>query len=302
MAVVLLPIIVYLPFCFSLADPYLSRWEAQIAEEHPTEILNFMLSNGFLFIAATAGFAAIVIRYGEIKDGMRATLFMVGGLMLTYGFFGISSNRFTETVLACLAVFAAFSMPQGKRDYYGWFAAVFIGFLLLGAVHNSATMTNQVKVYGQPSLFERSINLRIVSNHLLKLDHGHMGAVLAPPDDSNVISYFSALPVLATSEWTNTDGLKFACTVFYYEMPEGQTGWARILNMLLSRRISYVVIPKDFTYASSYTIYGQDRITDPSHTFAYYLIHTDKDKFVPWLKLEKDDEKYRIFSVQRSRN
>jgi hypothetical protein len=298
MIIVFIPIIVYLPYCFSLADPYLSRWEAQIAEEHPTDILNFILQYGLLFLAVIAGFSAMVIRFREIGSGMRATLFMVGGLMLTFGYFGISSNRFTETVLVCLSIYAAFSMPQRKYDYYGWFAAVFIGLLALSAVHNSSIQSNTAKVYGTPDLLARSVNLRIVSNHLVKLDNGRSGAVLAPPDDSNVISYFSALPVLATSEWTNTDGLKYACMVFYYEMPEGKADWAKIRNMLKERRVSYVAIPKNFNYASSYMIYGHDRITDPSHTIAYYLIHTDKDKFLPWLKLEKDDDQYRIFSVQ----
>ncbi|HNX05751.1 MAG TPA: hypothetical protein PKI32_09630, partial [Opitutales bacterium] len=66
---------------------------------------------------------------------------------------------------------------------------------------------------------------------------------------------------------------------------------------LASGRVAYIVIPKNMDYVSSYMIYGQDRITDPSHCFAYYLIHTEKEKLPAWLKLERDDEKYRIFTV-----
>lgn len=68
--------------------------------------------------------------------------------------------------------------------------------------------------------------------------------------------------------------------------------------MLIIGRANYIVIQKDFSYDTSYMIYGKDRILDPRFCFAYYLIHTDKDKFVPWLKLEKDDEKFRIFSIR----
>ena len=299
--IVVTPMIVYLSTCFSLADPYFARWEAQISEEAPIDILGYVQQNAFFFAAVIAAIFALVIRSGKMSAGSRAALALLAGLAVTWGYFGISSNRFSEVVLACLCVLVAMAVPTTKREYAGWVAVVFIALTGLAIVHRSGMTSQWVNLYGQPDDMAGIINVRIQSNKLLHLaEKGKAGGILAPSNEANSINFFTRMPVYGTAYWENRDGLLYTWRIFYYETPDGKTSdnWAEVRHLLKQGEVRYIVIPKDFGYQSSYMIYGKGRIMDPQYCFAYYLLHTDKDKFVPWLKLAIDDDKYRTFTVE----
>jgi hypothetical protein len=145
-----------------------------------------------------------------------------------------------------------------------------------------------------------SSNLRRLSSDLLKLDKGAHRPVLAMSYESNALNYFTKLPVYGTSYFSNLDGLLFAHRVFFYEKPAGQSDWRVIAKQL--ENTGWIVLTKETDYVASYMIYGRDRITDPSFCFAYYLLHTDADKLEPWLKLEIDDAKFRVFRIVKPAN
>ena len=292
-----LPLIIYLPVCFSMADPYYARWEAQIAEEQPILLQEYIVQNWFLFAAVIAALAALSLRWKSLSAGMRAAFLLTAGLALVYGYFGVSSLRFTEIALACLCLVVALNLPSRAFDGAAGFAAAFLVLTGFHALHTSAVQTVSTIRYGEPAAFSPATNLRLVSGQLLKLDDKVQGGVLTLTYEANVINYFTRLPVYGTAYWDNEDGLYFTHSLLFSEQPDGVEGWTEVRRRMHSARVARIVIPKEMSYASSYMIYAEDRITDPSHCFAYYLIHTDKEKLPAWLKLERDDEKYRIFTV-----
>jgi hypothetical protein len=174
--------------------------------------------------------------------------------------------------------------------------AVLALLFCFSSLHRSFSSTKTAVIYGMPDQFGYTSDLRVVSGHVLKADEGRGGSVLAPSNEATMINYFTKLPVFGTAYWENANGLIFTYSLLFNEMPEGHEGWPKAQAMLRGHRVCHIVIPKDFTYASSYMIYGADRITDPKHCFAYFLIHTEKDKLPAWLTLDSDDEKYRIFT------
>lgn len=292
-----IPIIVYLPYCFSLSDPFFARWEAQISEEQPIDISSFMtIQHGFLFAAGTAALAGIIARWRERGIGVIAALALLTGLAVTYSYFGVTHNRFSETVLGCVAVIICWGLPACRKDVAGWFAAAFLALLGIASVHRSGAMTYSTITGGTPDYFRYTLNVRVAGDSLMRVSKGHVGAVLAPSNEATLINYYTKYPVFGTAYWENKDGLYYTNAILFYEMPTGTEGWTAIRARLALGGVSYILIPKEYGYDSSYMIYDQARLVDPSHCFAYYLIHTDADKFVPWLKLEKDDEKFRIFS------
>ena len=299
LVLVALPMVVYLPYCFSLADPYYARWEAQIAEEQPIDLFNFVtIQNGFLFAALSAAIVSLSLRWKSIKPGIRGVMFMATGFAVVFGVFSIAHNRFSETVICGSVAIICFALPDRKRDPWGWISAVLFTLVGVTAVTRSRMMSYETETYGLQSSYVTNVyNMRGVSESLLKVADGKKGGVLAPSDDSNVLNYFTGFPVYSPAIYDNSDGLRYTYTLLYYEQQPDRTGWGAVRAMLQLGAVQYIVIPKNFGYASSYMIYGKERIVDPRYCFAYYLIHTDKDKFVPWLTLEKDDEKFRIFTV-----
>jgi len=222
---------------------------------------------------------------------------MVLGLALFHGYFGISSNRFMEVVLACLCIVAALGMPSRREDLAAVAALFFSVLFCFTALHRSFSSTKTAIIYGMPDQFASTWDLRVVSGRLLRMEGGKDGGILAPSNESTFLNYYTKQPVYGTAYWENPNGLIFTYSVLFDERPEGAQGWPRVQAKLKGHKVSRIAIPKGFTYASSYMIYGQNRITDPKFTFAYFLIHTEKDKLPAWLTLEQDDEKYRIFTV-----
>jgi hypothetical protein len=296
----LVPLVVNLPYCFSLANPYFQRWEAQIAEEQPIDIQSYALQFAFLFAAVVAAAASLYSGWKSCRPGTRAALAMIAGLALFHGYFGISSNRFMEVVLACFCIAASLGMPSRRDDLAGVAALFFSVLFCFTCLHRSYSNTKTAIIYGMPDQFAYTWDLRVVSAHLLRMDDGQGGGILAPSNESTFLNYYTKLPVYGTAYWENPNGLIFTYSVLFNEALESAQGWSRAKAMLNGRKVRRIVLPKDFTYASSYMIYAENRITDPKFTFAYYLIHTEKDKLPAWLKLEQDDEKYRIFTVNNS--
>jgi|GEM_PF-5049831 hypothetical protein len=293
----LVPVVVNLPYCFSLANPYFQRWEAQISEEQPIDIQGYALQFAFLFAAVAAAAASLYSGWKSRSAGLRAALVMVLGLALFHGYFGISSNRFMEVVLACLCIVAALGMPSRREDLAAVAALFFSVLFCFTALHRSFSSTKTAIIYGMPDQFASTWDLRVVSGRLLRMEGGKDGGILAPSNESTFLNYYTKQPVYGTAYWENPNGLIFTYSVLFDERPEGAQGWPRVQAKLKGHKVSRIAIPKGFTYASSYMIYGQNRITDPKFTFAYFLIHTEKDKLPAWLTLEQDDEKYRIFTV-----
>jgi hypothetical protein len=299
LTIVALPMAVYLPYCFSLADPYYARWEAQISEEQPIDLFNFVsIQNGFLFAALGAAVVSLAFYWKSLKSEWKVGVFLASGFVAVFGVFSIAHNRFSDMVICGSVAIICFALPSRKSDSWGWISAVLFALVGVTAVTRSRTLSTQTEIYGLQSSYIASIyNMRGVSESLLKVANGKKGGVLAPSDNSNQLNYFTEFPAYSPAIYDNSEGLRYTYTVFYYEQPSGHVGWGTIRAMLQLGGVQYIIIPKDFSYDTSYMIYGKNRIVDPRFCFAYYLIHTDKDKFVPWLTLEKDDEKFRIFSV-----
>ncbi|MFA5257034.1 MAG: hypothetical protein WC360_02690 [Opitutales bacterium] len=296
-----LPILYYLPYCFSQADPFFSRWESQISEEQAVDIRGFMLDNALLSVALTAGYFGLASRKPRISSGVRAVLAMTAGLILTYGYFAISRNRFSDIFIVGLVVTLALAMPRNKGDRSGWLAAAFVALICFGAVHGSANATHRAEIFGaKQTSISYGLSMRETSDVILRLDPSAQSTVMAPSYEANSINYFTRMPVYGTAYWENSEGLKTTCRIFFFERPSDLDNWNQVRDMLVAKGVRLIFIPKDFSYQSSYMIYGNDRIEDPQFCFAYYLIQTDKDKLVPWLKLERDEKSYRIFSFNNS--
>jgi hypothetical protein len=298
MLIFVVELVVYLPYCFSLADPYHSRWVSMIAEDQPVDIKGFIDAYGFFFTALFAAIVGLFMFWDEVRVGMRAALVFCAALAATYGWFGVSSNRFTEVMLAAMAVVVALAMPSKKQQYAAWLAAGAVTLSLASALHSSSVMTRAVTVYGTPDQLGGSLNLRTISSKILRMHGTSRGGLLTHSDEGNTINYYTGIPVYGTAYWENNDGLIFMSRVFFAEEQGENRKWKRVRLMMNYKNVRYIVIAKNMSYNGSYMIYGKDRIVDSQYTFASYLIKTEKDKFVPWLKLDLDDDRFRVFSIE----
>ncbi len=294
------PLVIYLPQCFSLADPFFERWESQIAEEQALDMLRFMQGYAFLFIAVASALSAYIVRWKDSLAGLRAASILCVAVTLFYGYFGMSSNRFSDVMLAALVVLLTLALVGAGKSRLSYFAAAFLVLQGISSIHTSSVQKRNAQVYGMSmTTLGQTMTLRGVSEALLLLDSSADTPVLAPSYEANVINYYTRKPVYGTAYWENKDGLRWMCRVFYYERPEGtDPDWSFVRSLVQGGGVRYIYLPKNFTYDSSYMIYGKNRIVDPSHSFAYHILKSEAAALPTWLKLERDELSYRIFRVK----
>jgi hypothetical protein len=275
----------------------MARWESQLTEEQAIDIRAFMLEHALLFVALTAAYFGMVFSKSRIAPGVRAVLAMTAGLVVTYGYLAISRNRFHDLFIVGLVVTLALAMPRSKDDKPGWLATAFVALLCFGAVHARSTSSRSAAVYGaKVTNLSFGLTMRGASDAILRLDQSAKSTVLAPSYEANSINYFTRMPVYGTSYAENKEGLMTMSRIFFYERPQNTGNWDQVRHMLGAKKVDFIFIPKNFAYFSSYMIYGGDRIEDPQFCFAYHLVHADREQLVPWLKLERDEKSYRVFS------
>ncbi|MBN1403116.1 MAG: hypothetical protein JW942_01440 [Opitutales bacterium] len=293
-----LPVIVYLPYLYSLADPYHARWVEQIMEDQPIDIQSFILEHLLLITAFSAALYGLISNWGKLNAGKRALLITSGTLGLSYGYFAISANRFSDILILCITTALCLGLCGRRTNKAGTVAAILTALLLISSLHKVSTATRNAKVYGtQASTLGYAVNLRGIAEAILALEPDPAASILAPSNESNFLNYYTGKPVYGTAYWENNEGLKFICRVFYYEDADENTQWPEVRKLLKEKDVKLIYLPKNFSYDSSYMIYGLGRIEDPRHSFAHYLLKTPEDKIQAWLKLEKDHENYRIFRV-----
>jgi hypothetical protein len=291
--VVALPFIAYMPECLTYTNATHTRWYEMVGEFQPVGIQTTVSSNLFLFTAFTIGIIGIIKRRQQQKTGEWMPFALLAGCVLFFGYYGISCYRFIVFGLVCVTTLTCLALPLSRHESLGRIAGVFLLLNFVSSVHDSARMTTAARVYGDISSVRGGIIMRHESEKLLLVDAKANGTFLSPPNDSAVLGFYSDLPAVCTDYW-NFNVMQDTYSLFFSGTGDGK--WTYVRAKLHQYHISYLVIPRQFDFSKSYMFFGRYRI-NPQRTFATYLLETPHDNFPSWLRLESEDEYFRIIRV-----
>jgi len=296
------PLVVYLPYCFSMADAYGIRWGMLVPERQPIQLVSFFKENILtIVLPAIFSVAGLVINRKKFAVGAFVAVSFLLGCIFVTGYLGVSSFRFFIFTETCLAILFVMALPDERNDIAGWLLASVLILNGFCVVHDKNVTNRNTQLYRMPPYFTRYLEAENVSDRMLKADKGVKRGVLAPVDEACIINYYSDYPVLGTGYWENQPMLIETLRIFYYEKNPGDDNWTYPRSMIESHHLSHIIIPKNIDYLRSYTIYGNRRIVDGRNTFAFYLINVDKARLVPWLRLDYDCGSYRLFTLVDAR-
>lgn len=289
-----LPVVVYMPYLFSMADPYHIRWMALLPEEFPLDFDKFLINNLFLCLAVVLAVYAFVTWRKELRPGGKVAVAMSLGLLLTYGYFGISRLRFLDHVILGLVVFLVVAVPRNRARFAGWVLAAALVPCFSGW-QSSVAECRTIQTNGTDSLMENFSYVRICGEYVLRASHGAPVKVLAPIEESNMLNYHTGCKVLGTGYWENNDALIESCRIFF----DGSPNWMMARNKIRRDGIDVIVVPIGFPFLHSSVLFGHDPSYSPERSFAMCLTRADPKTIPAWLKLEYRDSSFLVYRVNR---
>lgn len=278
---------------YSPANPEFSRFLDVVHECRP------VLPSVFAFYAPlwVAGCIAGAVVSKRCSTQPANFIIIVASLLLFgLGFLGF---RWWNSGTLCLGILVASSLSQGAwvkqiHDPKLWLTCMWILFGVLGTFSERMGKTPEADL----ASFEvgermKKVSLAIANDAKIRNINPSEMVVLAPPNDSNYLSYFLKCRTICKMSWESFPGiLKWATAM--------GTNDIRVLEELCSQSsVDYVVADPTMNHAMIYTLYGRQGLLSKPR----YLTHEFAEGKVPkWIEElpVKLDAGVKIFRVNKN--